>query len=181
MLLIIYEMIMIPFRMSFESDDFSFEILATIDPFVNFMFLTDILLNFNTGIYYKGEPCYKRSVITREYLKLWFWLDLFSSFPYDMVFNAIFGDSESSSSSSVSQIQTGARIVRLVKFFRFIKVLRLLRVAKLRVLLEKILEYLEFSNAFLGILGFLKLSLTVIFIAHWISCLWHLVIKKIKK
>jgi hypothetical protein len=177
MILIIYEMIMIPFRLSFETEDNSFSILKSIDPFVDFMFMTDIFFNFNTGIFFKGEPCFKRSIITKEYLKLWFWLDLFSSFPYDLVFNAIFGDS-----SSVNSISTGAKLVRLVKFFRFIKVLRLLRVAKLKVLIEKLIEFLEFSNTFLGFLGFFKLSLTVIFIAHWIACLWHMVriIKKKK-
>jgi hypothetical protein len=98
MILIIYEMIMIPFRLSFENEDHSFEILKSIDPVVDFMFMTDILLNFNTGIFYKGEPCFKRSIIVKEYLKLWFWLDLFSSFPYDLVFTAIFGNSNSANS-----------------------------------------------------------------------------------
>jgi hypothetical protein len=56
-----------------------------------------------------------------------------------------------------------------------VKVLRLLRVAKLRIIIEKILEYLALSNTIMGLLGFLKLSAIVIFIAHWMACLWHLV------
>lgn len=83
MFLIVYEMILIPFRLSFENEKNYFEILLKIDPFVDTMFLSDILLNFNTGIFYKGEPCNKRKIIAREYLKIWFWIDLFSSFPYD--------------------------------------------------------------------------------------------------
>ena len=53
--------------------------------------------------------------------------------------------------------------------------LRLLRVAKLRIIVEKILEYLALSNTVMGLLGFLKLSTIVLFIAHWMACLWHLV------
>ena len=79
------------------------------------------------------------------------------------------------STSNAEKIQVGAKILRLIKFFRFIKVLRLLRVAKLRIIVEKILEYLALSNTVMGLLGFLKLSTIVIFIAHWMACLWHLV------
>jgi len=77
-------------------------------------------------------------------------------------------------SGSGSDFNTGAKILRLVKFFRFIKILRLLRVAKLKLIIEKILEYLSFSDTIIGILGFIKLAGIVLFIAHWMACLWHL-------
>ena len=51
------------------------------------MFLIDILLNFNTSIYEKGVLITDRKVIIKNYLKLWFWVDLISSFPYSTAFN----------------------------------------------------------------------------------------------
>lgn len=66
-------------------------------------------------------------------------------------------------------------ILRLVKFFRFFKVLRLLRIAKLKTIFSKIVDYLNFSDGMLGLLGFFKLSMIVILLAHWLACLWNLV------
>ena len=37
------------------------------------------------------------------------------------------------------------------------------------------MEYLSLSNTIIGLLGFLKLSVIVLFIAHWMACLWHMV------
>jgi len=50
----------------------------------------------------------------------------------------------------------------------------MLRIAKLKIIIEKILEYLSISNTIMCILRFLKLSAIVLFIAHWMACLWHL-------
>jgi hypothetical protein len=59
--------------------------------------------------------------------------------------------------------------------FRFIKILKLLRVAKLKLILLNLMEHLHISQSILGLLGFLKLSGIVLFIAHWCACLWHIV------
>ena len=57
------------------------------------MFLFDIVLNFNTGFYYKGTLVVSRKAIALNYLKFWFWMDLLASFPYELVMNAIMSDS----------------------------------------------------------------------------------------
>jgi hyperpolarization activated cyclic nucleotide-gated potassium channel 2 len=58
------------------------------------IFMTDILISFNTAIFRKGKKLYAifegnlvydRKIIALEYIKLWFWLDLVSSFPYGLV------------------------------------------------------------------------------------------------
>lgn len=70
----------IPFRISFDvtfSEEF--------DIFVDVLFLTDILISFNTAIYINGELNFSRKSIALNYLKLWFWLDLIASFPYSRV------------------------------------------------------------------------------------------------
>jgi hyperpolarization activated cyclic nucleotide-gated potassium channel 2 len=77
MVLIFYEILTIPLKISFDLD-----IPDALERFVDSCFYADILLNFNTAIYFKGNLCYDRWKITIEYLKLWFWLDVASSFPY---------------------------------------------------------------------------------------------------
>ncbi len=53
MLIIFYEMIFIPFRISFENENFS--IFEKIDLIFDFIFLADITFTFNTAIYKKGS------------------------------------------------------------------------------------------------------------------------------
>lgn len=80
MVLIIYEIMSIPFRISFDvsfSDSF--------DNLINAIFFADILISFNTGIYFNGELVYNRRVIALSYFKMWFWLDLSASFPYELI------------------------------------------------------------------------------------------------
>lgn len=56
-----------------------------LDIILDTIFLTDILLNFNTSFYKNGLPVFKRKKIAINYFKLWFWLDLAASFPYARV------------------------------------------------------------------------------------------------
>ncbi len=65
MIVILYEMIMIPFRLSFEEDnDSAFLTLSSFDPYVDGIFLFDIFLNFNTAVYTKGVLIYNRKIVT---------------------------------------------------------------------------------------------------------------------
>jgi len=65
--------------------------------------------------------------------------------------------------------------LRIVKFFRFVKILRLLRIAKLRVIVIKIIEYLRLSDVTIGMMGFFKLMINVLLLAHWVACIWHMI------
>lgn len=41
--------------------------------------------------------------------------------------------------------------------------------------MAKIIDYLSLSNTIIGLIGFLRLSIIVLFLAHWFACLWHLI------
>lgn len=96
MILILYEIITIPIRISFDievSSKFGYVITAA--------FLFDIILTFNTAIYKNGNINYSYRIIAIEYLKLWFWIDLIASFPYDLIFSLLLtGDAEDEISTS---------------------------------------------------------------------------------
>lgn len=100
MILILYEIITIPIRISFDievSIEFGYVITAA--------FIFDILLTFNTAIYKNGNINYSYRIIAIEYLKLWFWIDIISSFPYDIIFTlALTGDTEDEISTTHNKL-----------------------------------------------------------------------------
>ena len=69
MFIILYEIIMIPFRLSFEDDE-SGDLVAFTgsDLVIDIIFMTDIFLNFSTTIYDKGVQIYERKFIMLNYL-----------------------------------------------------------------------------------------------------------------
>lgn len=83
MTLIFYDLMSIPFRISFNVT-FS----ETFDTLITIIFFTDMLLSFNTAVYRGGDLIWIRKEISFEYLKIWFWLDLAATFPYDVAIEA---------------------------------------------------------------------------------------------
>lgn len=83
MILILYEIITIPIRISFDV-----EVSAEFGYIVTAAFLFDILITFNTAVYVNGNINYSYKIIALDYLKLWFWIDTVASFPYDLLFTA---------------------------------------------------------------------------------------------
>jgi hyperpolarization activated cyclic nucleotide-gated potassium channel 2 len=75
----------VPFRISFESKPYG--TVYYIEEVMNFYFMTDILVNFNTGYYLKGDLIMSRIEANWAYFKTWFLLDLIASFPYEWVIN----------------------------------------------------------------------------------------------
>jgi uncharacterized protein (DUF2164 family) len=69
----------LPARISFEVK-FS-EFLFILEIIIDVMFILDIFLNFNTGIFIKTRLIMNRYKIATDYLGWWFWIDLVSSLP----------------------------------------------------------------------------------------------------
>ena len=94
-----------------------------------------------------------------------------SSFPYQSLINVTMTNDDEDMADDISQ---GAKLVKLVIFFRFFKALRLLRVAKFKIIFDKMVDYLRLSDGVIGLLGFFKLVMIVLLLAHWIACLFNL-------
>lgn len=132
--------------------------------------MVDLVLAFNTGFYRKGYLVMKRKEIIFNYLKTWFLIDLLASFPYSWVIE--FG-SDTDLDSNSFLVKT-PQLLRLLKMVRFLRFLRLLRVLKLKKLLYKF-EEIIMSDTLNAILGFLKVIIVILFIAHWIACIFYAV------
>ncbi|CAK75082.1 unnamed protein product (macronuclear) [Paramecium tetraurelia] len=153
---VIYEMISIPFQISFE-----IEISKEISMTSLVVFALDILLNFNTGVYLDGILSMKREKIIRNYLSFWFWIDLISTFPYDIIID-----------ESESLIQS-AKLLRLFKFLKFIHILKLLRLAKLKKIIDLLDEVIQNIRILGIVITFCKLFVFVLFLAHVLGCIFH--------
>ena len=161
---ILYQMFIVPFHISFSVE--TSPAWRNIDIAVDCFFIVDIFLSFQTGYYAQGLLVKKRKEIARHYVKQWFFFDVLASFPYDWIAPSDAYAVESSSATSI---------------VKTLKILALLRVMKLTPIVSKIETYIEISVFFDAILGFFKLSLIILVIAHWIACSWHLVGKALSR
>ena len=165
LIFISYEMIVIPFTLSFDVNmGFTIMIISYI---IDCFFILDLFLSFNTGYYSKGNVVMNRRRIISHYLRRWFWLDLISTIPFDWF--AAPGSQETSLFSST----TG--YLRIAKILRIIRIVRLIRIFKLTRILSKIEHYITISKSLNGLLSFIRLAIMIMFCGHWIACLWHLV------
>lgn len=161
---IIYEMFLVPFTLSFEIEETAF--LTNMEFIIDVYFIVDIFLSFQTSYYKQGLLVTSRKQIALHYIRRWFWFDLIASFPYTWTVQ----QNDESSSKRGSQ-----NILRILRLVRILKILRLVRIFKLKRILAKIESYIEASVLINAILGAFRLSLIILFIAHWIACAWHLI------
>ncbi|KAM3136932.1 hypothetical protein pb186bvf_011017 [Paramecium bursaria] len=164
MLLIFYEIIAIPFKISFNMDiNQSFEYV------VDAIFMFDILISFNTGVYVNGQLQMNH--------KLGFGLMFLHPFPYDYIINDIFaGDPTGDEGVQTTKTtNSNAKLISLLKFFRLIKIARLLRLAKLKMIFNRIEEFFQVSTTIITIVSFLQLSVFVLFWSHWLGCIFHFI------
>lgn len=167
MLFIFIQLLLIPLLICFEITLVGgFKIFNDV---MDYYFITDLFVSFNTAYYESGILIKTRKKIAIHYLKFWFWIDLISSFPYDLMIE------ETLSSADREELQRNAQLLKFVRFLKFIKVIRLLRALKLKKIFGKLEEYLMVAQAINTFLQFMKLCIMILCIAHWCACIWYLV------
>ena len=155
----------IPYRVClyWDSDSKSTS-LFIIELCTDLLFGFDIFLNFFTSYYDRAahKMVNNLSQIGARYLKGYFLVDVFATFP----FGYIIGSNNQSSGSSLGQLP------KVIKFFRAIRLLKLLRVYKLQQFILKLeVEY----NIHHGISRMIKLVIMVLVVTHVVGCLWFLI------
>lgn len=119
----------VPFKVCFidDSSDFQF----AFDLFVDFCFMTDIVVNFFSVIEDEtGSLITNRTSIARRYIKGWFFIDLFTSLPFQVLEKIDFGVEEedlalSTGNQKVLRLARIPRLYRLLRIFRLFKLLRI--------------------------------------------------------
>eukprot|EP00873_Tetraselmis_striata_P006068 jgi/Tetstr1/426332/TSEL_016645.t1 len=170
-LLVIYTTLVLPVRTAFlwseevVEDEFGV-IVNTIDGWtvmdlvIDFTFLFDVVLNFNTG--FIREPDFvtilSRKKIALNYCKGWFVFDVVSSVPLDLIIMQ--------ESSTVMKLP---RVLRLIRIFRLVKVLRLSRAVRYAQRLQIFARMSTFG------MRITKLICLGIIFLHWNACAQFLV------
>lgn len=150
----------VPFSLSFLED--TTEAMEFFEFLISLSFLFDILMNFNTSYYSKGALVTSRSKIFKNYLTGMFWVDIFSSFPYEWLSNPPLQNGSIKSPSYFG----------IMKLFRFIRMAKLLRLLKSRKIFYKIEDCI--LNEFISVIyAFMKLGIFLSIVAHWIACVFY--------
>lgn len=152
----------IPFSISFLQDQIPTE-MTYFELVITCFFLCDILVTFNTSLYHNGSLLKSRKKIAKIYLKQAFWLDIFSSFPFDWLFDPPLSNKTSSNN-----------FLSIIRMLKFVRIFRLLKLIKSQKIFAKIQDYI--LNEFISVIyAMLKIAVFLSIVAHWIACIFYFV------
>lgn len=161
-ILILFSVTIIPFRLGFHIETLS-DTEKVIDYSIDILFGLDMLANLNTAFYNESKELITgRFRIALEYLKLWFFIDFFSTVPIDHIASAAI------SSGSDEDGAAGLRSLKIIRVIRLVRLLKLARVLKLK----KLSEHVENLDVNPGIIILISLILKILFVAHLLCCVW---------
>ena len=138
---------------------------------IDCLFAVDMIVIFQSAVLDdEFETIDDRSQIAFHYITTWFFIDLISIIPFELMIKV---DADSNSSSQVAQVNQMLRILRIGKLTKLFKLIRLLRVLKMMKTQEKVYTFsrdvMQFGFAGDRLLLFILIS---IFIVHLFGCLW---------
>ena len=122
---------LLPVAVAFFDDSinpgwFTFNVISDV------IFVTDIFLNFWTGIFTNDNSVnLELSKIRRAYFKKWLLLDCFAVFPFDYIALAV------TQVKSMRSLLKASRALRVLRMIRLLSLLKLLRVARFMRYLAK--------------------------------------------
>ena len=149
--------ILVPYSTAFESTNDTLS--SNVDIFSVTVFSIDIIFNFSTGYYQQGILIMDRKKIARNYLKLWFWIDFFSTIPFGLILNYA---SQSYTSSS--------QMLGFLKLLRELKLFKLVKLARLKVLISRIEDHMS-NEKLVSLVTIIKLLFYLFLIAHVFACI----------
>ena len=152
--LVIYSILMVPFRIGWVSDESTAGAIA--DYCIDALFLVDIFVNFNTAYVDDVSEImvYEYDRIARRYIRSWFLVDFICCFPLEVLMDDI--------------------TVKSANYFHSFKLLRFLRFVRLTKLLRtNTVGNDEFFQLHRPLFNLLVLAIQIMFICHVFACIWH--------
>lgn len=164
---LLYVSVTVPYRACFEVDVELFSKTWFWDTMIDVYFVSDIVLNFRTAyVNSKGIREVNSRKIAQNYVTGWFILDFVSCIPVGHITTII-----EHTSAAGADDEAGADNMKALKAIRLLRMSKLLRLARIKRILQKY-ESLLIVQEYMGI-GFMVC--TVVFVAHFLTCLWYLV------
>eukprot|EP00297_Palpitomonas_bilix_P001801 CAMPEP_0113892966 /NCGR_PEP_ID=MMETSP0780_2-20120614/15769_1 /TAXON_ID=652834 /ORGANISM="Palpitomonas bilix" /LENGTH=1000 /DNA_ID=CAMNT_0000883081 /DNA_START=332 /DNA_END=3334 /DNA_ORIENTATION=- /assembly_acc=CAM_ASM_000599 len=170
MMIIMFSAIYLPFSLAFS---YTTDELGVLEAIITSMFLLDMIFNFRTGYYdgESGELVKSKKRIAINYVRTWFFIDLASSFPFELITvatNALTsGEGEAATDVELIRLARLLRVPRAFRVLRMLRLLRLLKVAKVSNYLMQILSKVD-----VHVLKLFNLVAFILFISHVSSCIW---------
>lgn len=124
-------------------------VMLVVDLCVTACLLADVVLNFFTGEYIKGQLSMDRKAVAWNYLKGWFWIDFLAAIPLDLILVG-----------PLATLTDTARIIRLLRFARMARIAQFMRQ----------LAQADIIN--ISVLRMIFLTFWVVMVAHWAACVW---------
>lgn len=154
MILAVYNTITLPVVVGFRpSSTMAFLVVNVI---VDFIFLTDIVMNFYTSyINSDGDEITDRRKIIVNYLKGYFFIDFCAAFPIDNFIVMLVDNSEGATDALLSDLLKLSRIFRLSRILRFSR------------LTDTVKSFYRLLQLFMYLLLWI----------HFVACIWFLVVR----
>lgn len=158
---LVYDLISIPWMLAWDIPvEGVWRILSQV---VLCYWLWDVVINFRTGYYDKGEVQLDPGKIARNYVYRWFVLDVF--LVCTDLLNVLLTNTRVSST----------RMFRLSRLLRLSRLISFLRVARVTTALERIADYSTVSKGFMVGLTIGRTLLCVLYLHHVLACVWWVV------
>lgn len=155
MILTLICMIVIPVEICFEINFFKHWLGISLNPLYIVLFSLDILMNFNTGYYLKGELVLSRDKICKNYMNSGLVFDCISLIYF--LLKAIFKE------------------VIALNYLKFSGLLFALRIKNLLKVESRFEEYLFTDEVADNIISFVRLILGILLFSHFCACVWLLI------
>ena len=162
MLNMVLAAIFTPWQLAFvEEESVRWTVLNSI---IDGSFLVDIIITFFTSYYDENRLVIvnDKKMIAKKYMKFWFWLDLLSIIPFDLIMmqtNKDFGN-----------MAKFTRVGKLYKMIRMLRMVKMLRIFKDRKKIISNLDQILKVNAGYERLVFFLLGFIIF--NHTFACLW---------
>jgi len=152
-----------PFCVCFASTRYDFVMYYEPLDWFHIIMFADIFVRMNTIYYEKGEPVARSTKIIRKYVRTrLFWELLGCTNFFIIVYYRITQDDAD-------------ELIGLIDYVQILLIF--LWIWKLNDIEKKITDYLQLSEFATYIFKIGKLLMTVVFIAHWVTCVWYLLLK----
>jgi len=163
---VIFQAGYIPFLVSFEPPQEKGGGWATFNTVMDALFIVDLLVMFNCTVQVEQDRIIRDRVgIAREYLRMWFWIDLVSAIPFNLLLSVL---GESDDFAALGLLKS----FRLPKLLRILKIMRLLKLLKINKVMPDLEWYLSYSSHS-NILRLLRLLLAIMIILHYFACIFY--------
>ena len=137
--LIVYSVVLIPFRICFSTESTGFSLV--LDYVIDVIFAIDMVLCFRTAYFLDDGRALVivPKLIATHYMRSWFIVDFLSTMPFDRIAAPFLAEA--------SQAEDVLGSFRLIKSFRLFRLVKMVRILKLSRITESIKDVLNFSPA----------------------------------